>query len=68
MPFSRDTGKRENERYCSLCFRDGKLCYEGNDLSEFQSIVYKKMRENGTNPLLAKILTWSIRFAPRWKK
>jgi len=28
MPFAKDTGKRENLKYCSLCFRDGELCYE----------------------------------------
>jgi hypothetical protein len=31
MPFSKDTGVRESDRYCSYCFKDGKLCYEGTD-------------------------------------
>ena len=68
MPFSKDTGVREDPRYCSLCFKDGKLCYEGTDLKEFQKICYQQMRRNGMNIVKAKILTFSIRFAPRWKK
>ncbi len=54
MPFSKDTGVRESDIYCSLCYKDGKLCYES-------------MRKNGTPYLLAKLYTWMIRFAPRWK-
>jgi Putative zinc ribbon domain len=68
MPFAKDTGKREDPRYCSLCFHDGRLCYEGDDLEEFQQAAYESMRKNGTNVLLAKFYTWMIRFAPRWKK
>jgi hypothetical protein len=68
MPFSKDTGVRENDKYCSLCFKNGKLCYEGNDLKEFQAICYKSMREQGINPIAAKFYTLMIRFAPRWKK
>jgi hypothetical protein len=68
MPFSKDTGVRENPRYCSLCFKDGKLCYEGNDLKEFQKICYESMRSRGMNKLKAKFFTFMIRFAPRWKK
>lgn len=68
MPFSKDTGTRENQDYCSLCFRNGKLCYEGNDLKEFQKICYENMRKNGMNIILAKLYTHMIRFAPRWKE
>lgn len=68
MPFANDDGVRENPKYCSYCFRDGKLCFEGN-LKEFQKYVYKAMREKkGINPLKAMFYTWMIRFAPRWKK
>ena len=67
MPFDKDTGVRENPRYCSLCFKDGKLCYEG-DLKNFQKICYAGMRKKGIPYLLAKFYTWTIRFAPRWKK
>lgn len=67
MPFSKDPGVRESERYCSYCFKDGKLCYEGNDLKEFQKHAYESMIGKGTNPLLAHFFTFMIRFAPRWK-
>jgi hypothetical protein len=68
MPFSKDTGKRESDKYCSLCFRDGKLCYEGNDVKEFQRHCYESMVAKGMNKLQAKFFTFMIRFAPRWKK
>jgi hypothetical protein len=68
MPFSKDTGIRESEKYCSLCFSHGKLCYEGTDVREFQDVAYKSMRSRGTNILLAKFFTWMIKLAPRWKK
>ena len=66
MPFTKDTGVRENEHYCSYCFRDRKLCYEG-DLKSFQKICYAQMRKDGINPLLATFYTFMIRFAPRWR-
>ncbi len=68
MPFSKDTGVRESDIYCSLCYKDGKLCYEGTDLKEFQKVCYESMRKHGTPYVLAKFYTWMIRFAPRWKK
>ena len=67
MPFSNDRGKRENDQYCSLCFNHGKLCYDGNDMAEFQRYCYQNMVKGGMNRLKAKFLTWTIRFAPRWK-
>lgn len=67
MTFHKDTGVRESDKYCSLCYRNGKLCYEGNNLKEFQKVVYESMRSRGMNPLLARFYTWCIRFAPRWK-
>lgn len=67
MPFDKDPGKRESDRYCSLCFRDGRLCYPGNDLKEFQRAAYERMRERGLNPVLAHFYTFMIRFAPRWQ-
>ncbi|MCB9063489.1 MAG: hypothetical protein H6622_18350 [Halobacteriovoraceae bacterium] len=68
MPFSKDPqgDNRENPHYCSYCFRDGKLCFEG-DLKSFQKFVYGKMREQGIGYCKAKFFTWIIRFAPRWK-
>lgn len=67
MPFYKDTGVRENERYCSLCFKNGKLMYEGNDLKEFQRVCYESMIARGVNKYMAKLYTFMIRFAPRWK-
>ncbi len=68
MPLDRDTGIRESEQYCSLCFNNGKLCYEGNDLKEFQKVCYESMVARGMNKFKAKIFTFMIRFAPRWKR
>jgi hypothetical protein len=67
MPFSKDPGVRESDKYCSYCFKDGKLCYEGNDLKVFQKHSYESMVGKGMNPLKAHIFTYLIRFAPRWK-
>ncbi len=67
MPFYKDTGIRESDRYCSLCFKNGKLCYEGNDLKVFQKVCYENMVSGGMNKIKAKFFTWMIRFAPRWK-
>jgi hypothetical protein len=68
MPFDKDPGVRESERYCSYCFKDGKLCYEGNDLKEFKKGCYEGMRKNGTNPIMATLYTFLVGFAPRWRK
>jgi hypothetical protein len=67
MPFDKDTGTRENEKYCSLCFNNGKLCYEGTDLKKFQAVCYKSMRDRGISWPMAKLYTYMIKFAPRWK-
>ena len=68
MPFSKDSGPRESELYCSYCFRNGELCYKGNDLKEFQRASYQAMVAKGTNKFLAWFFTFLIRFAPRWRK
>ena len=68
MPFKNDPGQREHDEYCSLCFQHGKLCYAGSDLKEFQRYCYQGMRERGMNVLLARIYTFTLRFAPRWRK
>lgn len=70
MPFSKDpTGdKRENEKYCSYCFNNGKFAYEGNDMKEFQKVCYQAMRSHNMGYIESKFYTWMIRFAPRWKK
>lgn len=68
MPLSKDTGVRENDKYCSLCFKDGELCYKGNDLKEFQKICKTAMIKDGMYPLKAWFFTKMIAFAPRWRK
>ena len=68
MPFAKDPGVRESNIYCSYFFKNGKLCYEGEDVKEFQRVSYEKMIEGGMNKFLAKFYTWMIGFAPRWKK
>lgn len=68
MPFSKDTGARESDKYCSLCFKNGTLCYTGNDRREFQKICYAQMRKNGLPAWKARVFAFMIRFAPRWKK
>ena len=66
MPFSQDTGVRENPRYCSLCYKDGKLCYEG-DLKGFKKVAYEGMCKRGIGPVRASFYAWMIGFAPRWR-
>ncbi len=68
MPFTKDPGKRESDIYCSLCFKNGELLYTGNSIKEFKKICYQGMREKGINKFMAKICTFSIGFAPRWRK
>ena len=68
MPFKNDPGPRESEKYCSLCFGNGKFHYEGNDLKEFQRLCEQGMKQRGMNGLQAKFFAWLVRFAPRWKK
>lgn len=68
MPFNRDPmgDRRENPQYCSYCFKDGRLCYEG-DLKGFQKICYEQMRKDGMSGIKAGFFSWMIRFAPRWR-
>jgi len=66
MPFKNDTGVRTSDKYCSLCYTDGKFCYEGN-LKDFQKICYENMVKSGMNKVQAWIFAFMIRFAPRWK-
>ncbi len=68
MPFAKDMGKRESDKYCSLCFKNGELRYKGTDLKEFQKVCYESMIARGMNRWKAKFFTWCIQFAPRWKK
>jgi hypothetical protein len=67
MPFSKDPGIRESDKYCSYCFKDGKFTYEGDDVNEFKKRAYEAMVAKGMNRVKAKLFTWMISFAPRWK-
>lgn len=69
MPLDKDPmgDKRESDKYCSYCYKDSKLCYEG-DLKGFQKVCYQEMRKHGIGPLKATFFTWMIKYAPRWKK
>lgn len=68
MPLKMDPGKSGSDQYCSYCFKDGKFVYEGTDVKEFKKRSYEAMTAKGMNPIKAKIFTWMIGFAPRWKK
>jgi hypothetical protein len=68
MPLTKDPGQSGSPKYCSYCCKDGKLCYQGNDLKEFQKVAYDEMVKKGMNKFLAKFYTYLIKFAPRWKE
>ena len=70
MPFAKDPkgASREHERYCSYCFTDGKLAYEGTDAQEFKREMIKAMVTRGESRLKATIFAFMAGFAPRWKK
>lgn len=67
MPFSKDTGVRESDRYCSYCFKDGKLCYEGTDVKEFKKAMIDAIVSRGEPKWKARIFAFMAGFAPRWK-
>lgn len=70
MPFVKDPKgvDREHEKYCSYCFRDGKLVYEGNDYKEFKKRMIDAIVERGESKIKAHIFAFMARFAPRWRK
>ena len=70
MPFKKDPlGEgRESRQYCSYCFRDGKLCYEGSDLREFKRAMVKAITDRGESKIKAHFFAFMAGFAPRWKK
>lgn len=67
MPFSKDAGKRENDKYCSYCYKNGDFCY-GGDLKGFKKVCYEGMRKGGMNFISAWFFSAMVGFAPRWKK
>lgn len=70
MPFSKDPAgeNREDARYCSYCFTDGKLCYEGNDFAGFKKAMIDAIVARGGSRIIAHIYAFMASFAPRWKK
>ncbi len=70
MPFKKDLKgvHREHEKYCSYCYSNGKLHYEGNDVNEFKKTMIDAVVARGENRLKAQFFAWMAGFAPRWKK
>jgi hypothetical protein len=70
MPFKKDPlgENRESEKNCSYCFRDGKLCYEGNDLKVFKKAMVEAIVARGEPKWKAKLFAFMAGFAPRWKR
>jgi hypothetical protein len=70
MPFKKDPKgvNRESAIYCSYCFENGKLNYEGNDLKEFKRAMVESITSRGENMVKAKLFAFMAGFAPRWKK
>ena len=67
MPFSKDPGVRESEKYCSYCFSNGKLRYEGTDVNEFKKAMVDAIIARGEPRWKAKLFAFMAGFAPRWK-
>lgn len=70
MPFSKDPmgENRESRQYCSYCFKNGKLCYEGDDVKEFKREMIKAITARGESKIKAHFFAWMAGFAPRWNK
>lgn len=70
MPLKKDPlgEKRESARYCSYCFKDGKLVYEGTDLKEFKKAMVSAIVARGESKMKAHFFAFMAGFAPRWKK
>ena len=69
LPFAQDPGKREHDKFCSLCFKNGKFCFEGTG-KEFRDMCYKAMITDHNIPKWKALffVTMIRLFAPRWKK
>lgn len=70
MPFTKDPkgAHREHEKYCSYCFENGKLNYEGNDVKEFKKAMIDAIVARGESKTKARFFAFMAGFAPRWKK
>lgn len=70
MPFSKDPkgAGREHEKYCTYCFSNGRLSYEGNDVREFKKAMIDAIVARGESKFKARFFAFMAGFAPRWKK
>lgn len=70
MPLSKDPAgaARESDRYCSYCFKNGKLAYEGTDVREFKRQMIEAIVAQGESRLKARFFAFMAGFAPRWRK
>lgn len=70
MPFAKDPkgANRERPQYCSYCFTNGKLCYEGADVKEFKKAMIAAITARGESKVKAHLFAFMAGFAPRWKK
>lgn len=70
MPFKKDPKgeKREHKNFCSYCYTNGKLCYPGTNLKEFQQAMIKAITDRGESKIKAHIFAFMAGFAPRWQK
>lgn len=69
MPFKNDPkgAQREHEKYCSYCFYDGKLAYQGTDVKEFKKAMIEAIVARGGSRFKAQLYALMAGFAPRWK-
>ncbi len=70
MPFKKDPlgAGREHEKYCSYCYSDGRLVYEGDDVKEFKRGMVDAIVARGESKTKAKFYAFMAGFAPRWKQ
>jgi hypothetical protein len=70
MPLSKDPlgEKRESSQYCSFCFKNGTLVYEGTDVREFKRNMIEAIVARGESRLKAHFFAFMAGFAPRWKR
>lgn len=70
MPFDKDPlgDKRESSVFCSYCFKNGRLCYEGTDIKEFKRAMINAIVGRGESKLKAYFFAFMAGFAPRWRQ
>ncbi|MEZ4180320.1 MAG: zinc ribbon domain-containing protein [Candidatus Doudnabacteria bacterium] len=70
MPFGKDPkgAEREHELYCSYCYGNGHLMYEGDNVNEFKKMMVEAIVARGESKWKARLFAFIAGFAPRWKK